>query len=759
MLPKIGCSLGQRFSAKVTLLTGLLVVVAGFLCWAAERRSSLRQLRAPQSATQLFVGTPPQLLDWEAATARAKEVEAQMTDEERYSIMAGQGFNKIGGFVGITLPVQRLGIPALKMQDSSGGFRPLNAGDYGSVTSWPSMLTLASSWDESMVARVAAAIGREFRGKGANVLLGPGVNVNRVAYGGRNWEYLSGDDPFLGSRLVPAYIKAVQDEGVMTVVKHYAFNEQETDRQSENSVVAERTAWELYYPPFEAAVKAGVGAVMCSYNRFNGTHACGNEQLLKRDLKERMGFSGFVVSDWHAVHNPYSVQYGTDMEQPRGLQFSKKNLAQVSPPAVREAARRILAAIFRMRFDVSPGCALPCEAERSSNQRTAEHVRLAEEAATDGVVILKNEGILPLDPRRVRTLAVVGPAASATDTMNNWGAGSPYSGGGSGHVASPLVVTPLSGIQERARAAGVKIIADINKTYTNTNSPQATEVASRRLAGLQAVAQADAVVVVAASTATESTDRNSLTLDNGADQLIELLAGQKPVIVLMEIPGPVLTPWRNKVAAAAVLFTGGERTGRAWANILFGDVAPAGKLPVVMPETESDALRPHPGQVYYSEGLFTSYRSPTMSSAFPFGHGLTYTHFEIGQPQKTACRVRLCFTLDVVNVGPRAGRQVVQVYVRFRPDAAEPNLLLRGFYKTRLLAPREKEKVDFALTDRDLSIYDDVKHSWQLQHRYEVLIGLSSEDIRRALYIGSGSTSAYLSRALAVILLACLTVV
>lgn len=725
----------------VLAVSGLLYLASDTLAARAEapREGPAGSSRLGE-ASRLFFTTPPRLLPWGDAVSKALRTEALLTNAERHSLLVGTGFNRpeMGSFVGATKPIKRLGVPPLKMQDSGNGFRPLGPNEYGTVTSWPSMLTLASSWDEGLVRRVAAAIATEFKGKGANVLLGPGVNVNRVAYGGRNWEYLSGDDPYLGSRLVPAYIEAVQDKGVMAVVKHFAFNEQETDRNLENSVVGERTAWQIYYPPFEAAVNAGVGAFMCSYNRFNGTHSCGNSQLLQRDLKGTMGFPGFVMSDWEAIHSPFAVESGTDMEQPAPKYFTEANLAQVSPESVREAARRVLAAIYRLRLDEHPGCELPCEEARATNQRTEAHLNLAEEAATEGVVLLRNVGILPLNPSRVRSLAVIGSAASAKDQMNTWGPGSPYSGGGSGHVASPSVVTPLDGISERAQAAGMRIItAGGDASAPQTDVPQASEAASRRLQGtLDAIKDADVVVVVAATTATESSDRFTLNLDDGADMLIQTVAAQKPTIVLMEIPGPVLTPWRDQVSAAACLFTGGERTGKAWASILFGDAAPAGKLPVALPMTVADTLRPHPGLVYYSEGLFTSYRSPIQKAAYPFGHGLTYTHFAIGQPGRytQGCYARLCLSVNVTNVGPRAGKQVVQAYVRFRPSAGEPNLMLRGFRKTRELVPGEESQVSFLFSDRDLSIYDDLSHTWRLQDSYQVLVGASSEDIRGSFF-------------------------
>jgi len=226
---------------------------------------------------------------------------------------------------------------------------------HGSTTAWPSMLALASTWDADLVELVAAGIAQEFKGKGANVLLGPGVQVHRVALNGRNFEYISGDDPYLGAKLGRAYVRGVQSEGVMAVAKHFAFNEQETNRHTHSSNVDERTAWELYYPPFEAVVDEGVCAFMCSYNKVNQTHACMNPALLKRDLKQRMGFRGFVQADWGATYRyRFAAERGLDQNMPGNDDlWTDEILSKLNPGVVEESAKRIVAAIYRMRLAAS----------------------------------------------------------------------------------------------------------------------------------------------------------------------------------------------------------------------------------------------------------------------------------------------------------------------------------------------------------------------------------------------------------------------
>jgi beta-glucosidase len=573
------------------------------------------------------------------------------------------------------------------------------------------------------VGHVAAAIGREFRGKGANVILGPGVNVHRSPYGGRNFEYLSGEDPYLGSRLAVAYIKAVQGQGVMAVAKHFAFNEQETERDSMNSEVGEHAAWALYYPPFQAAVDAGVGAIMCSYNKVNGTHACSNDRLLRGDLKGKMGFNGFVVSDWYATHHSTAVESGLDMEQPDPKHFNHKSFADADPEAVSQAARRVLASIYRLRLDERPGCELPCKSERQTSQRTPKHLELAGIAAAAGVVLLKNDGILPLHAGSAANLAIIGAAANAQDTLNTWGAGSPYSGGGSGHVAAPTVSTPLNALRERANEAGIHTL----------NGGSNLDLANRSQV-LPFLEEADVVIIVAATTSTEDSDRKTLSLDNGVDELIEEVSKQRPTIVLIEAPGAVLTPWRDKTPAIACMFLGGEETGSGWAKVLFGDVEPSGRLPIVLPAHDWDEIRPSGGSVPYSEGLMTSYRSPRHQSAFPFGHGLSYTKFSFGKPTQTSdnCPGAACIYISIRNVGKRAGSEVVQAYLQFDPRLQEPRMVLRGFQRTHLLQPGENEEVRIVFSRHDLSAYI-VGQGWTLQEWAVAHIGASSGDIRQLI--------------------------
>ncbi|CAK9020688.1 unnamed protein product [Durusdinium trenchii] len=455
----------------------------------------------------------------------------------------------------------------------------------GTVTVWPSPLALASTWDEEAVAAQASAIGKEFRGKSANVMLGPGLNVHRISRGGRNFEYLPGEDPYLGARLARYFVEAVQRQGVMAVLKHFGFNEQETNRGTVNSVVDDHTAWELYYQPFEAAIDAGAGAVMCSYNKVNNTPACGSHDLLTRDLREKMNFKGFVMSDWGAAHST-AFSAGLDMDMPGNDNFyTFQAISQASQSSVNASIRRILASMYHLRLDQGdPGCTPPlCINDLAKDVQQKADVPLARRIASQAVIMLQNNGALPLNASKVRKLGIVGSAADASfsdfhQTMNGLPVGDFYSGGGSGHVqgSNQSLVTTLQAIIDRAQEEKIEVLS-ANTSFRHNHS--------RPWGALQQ--EADLLVVVAGVKTIESKDRPNLVLDPADEELIKEASVAKPTIVLLMAPGAVLLPWRFQVSSILVLFYGGEASGFAFASVLFGDVNPAARLPITIPASEA----------------------------------------------------------------------------------------------------------------------------------------------------------------------------
>jgi len=352
---------------------------------------------------------------------------------------------------------------------------------------------------------------------------------------------------------------------------------------------------------------------------------------------------------------------------------------------------------------------------------------MARDSASESIVLLKNSGILPIDSSKVLTMGVVGSAAVAkpyNPALNGstWNQGDYYSGGGSGHVTAGYVVTPLDGIRRRAKALGIPEVL-----YANDTISAAVAVAKK----------SDLTILVVATTSGEAMDRPNLSLDNGADALIAAVAAvAKNLVVIAQIPGAVLMPWRDSpnVSAIAAMFLGGQETGNAWADVLFGDKAPAGRLPIMIPETENDTIAPSTNlSVVYYERLRTSYRNKDFRAAFPFGHGLTYTTFTYEGPTSSPCQEQMCITLSVRNIGQVAAKAVPQLYLEFPASVGHPAPFLKGFQKTSLIAPGGSVIVTFVLGDKELSFFNSTTGSWARAANYTAHFGESSADIKVSL--------------------------
>eukprot|EP00435_Cladocopium_sp_Y103_P010720 s57_g2.t2 len=650
---------------------------------------------------------------WDEAKEKAANVVSELNWNELNALLRGEHFAMTGSpdegyYVGNIRGVSRLGIPALKMQDAAQGFRATQPNTGGTTTAFPCMLALASTWDEDLVALVAAAIATEFKGKGANVILGPSVNVHRGATGGRNFEYLSGEDPHLGFRLTAAYVKAVQE-----------LRRRETNRMTMDAKASERTGMELYLAPFRGAVAAGVGAFMCAYNKVNHTYACHNAELLTKDLRGIMGFQGFDA-----------LAAGLDQEQPGIIQLPLGNKVGVLiDKEINKVDRKEL-----------------LSDQTKATTRGQRHEDIAFHAAASSVILLKNDGVLPLkNVKRTRSAQCSGKTCiaawilvlgeAAVDEAHN-----SYIGKGSGYVQpDSSAKTPLAAIEEPllffSKNPPVVIgwqerAAKANITVVRPDSHSPAEAKS--LSGT-----VDAIIVVLGLDATEGADRSSLELGPGSEKLVRAAASKAPTIVLLQIPGAVLMPWKSEVGAIASIFMGGVATGAAWASFIFGDTPPKGRLPIMMPETANDTVQiGKDAEVDYAEelgllrmGLLTSYRSPHFKAAFPFGHGLTYTTFEFSDAQQThaGCEAAACVAVTVRNTGQVAGEEVVQAYVHFPEPTGgdEPRQkfsscvagitavpgrtrmaakALKGFKRTSLLKPNEMEIIELKFTTGDFSL-------------------------------------------------------
>src|SRR5581483_10890579 len=681
----------------------LILLVAGALaCAAAGELAASSPARASSAC--------PWLNPSSSTDARARAVLASVTlDDEIALVHQADYVWQYYGVAGHIPGNARLCIPDLVLNDAGQGVGDQEQG----TTAFPAPIAQAASWDPGLQQRFGAALGREAWQKGVNVQLAPDVNIARVPLNGRNFEAF-GEAPYLTGRAAAAEIQGIQSQHVIADVKHYAGNNQETNRMTVSSDVDERTLHEIYLPGFEAAVKDGrAGSVMCAYNKVNGVYMCEQPELLTKILKREFGFDGFVVSDWGGTHSTVTAaNAGLDMEMDiqTGQYFGqalKDAVLSGKVPKGRldDMVRRILRTMFRVGLFDDPAAAEP--GAFAADVETADDVALSRTIAEEGTVLLKNAGpALPLGSGK--RIAVIGEPAGPA------GAANVYNGGGSSHIpelgSKADVVSPLAGMQQRALASGDTVV------YADGSST-ADAVA--------AATAADVAVVFAGQEDSEGTDRASLALTGGTCTLVG---------------GTVSMPWLGGVKAVVEAWYPGQEDGNAIAAVLFGDVNPSGKLPETFPRSESQlptrTAQQYPGvdgHAVYSEGLLVGYRwydARGLQPLFPFGHGLSYTTFAYSglSVAKSGGSVTVSFT--VRNGGQRAGAEVAQVYVGDPGAAGEPPRQLKGFQKV-FLQPGESRVVSISLGPRAFAAWDVASHQWKVgAGRYRVFVGSSSRDLR-----------------------------
>jgi beta-glucosidase len=692
---------------------------------------------------------------------RLADLLGRMTPRERAEMLSGAGWME-------SQPNARLGIPAIKMADGPMGVRNwagssavTNAAATPPVlsTAFPAGIGMGASWDVELVRRQGQVIAQEVKALGRNMILGPTMNINRQPLWGRNFEGY-GEDPYLAARMGVAYIEGVQAEKVIATAKHFAANNQEFERHRIDEKIDARTLHEIYLPAFHAAVQeAGVWAVMNAYNKVNGSYCAENSYLLSETLQKSWGFQGFVISDWGSTYSTAAtVAAGMNLEMPGGepmrTWFAKpetqkdgngagwltpeKVLAavaagQLKQEAVDDGARRILRVMFTA--GLFEGANAP-----GGEVDTPEQRAVALTAAIESIVLLKNQGgALPLGAPKIRSVAVIGPSAAIART----------GGGGSSLVRPKYSVTPLDGIREAA-GAQVRVGYALGVAMPGEDASQETEQARAALRNeaVELARNSDAaVVVVGYSTKLESEgfDRPSMDLPAGQDELIEAVAAANKNTIVMTVSGaPVtMTKWVGRVPAIVQAWYGGQEAGRAIGAILFGAQNPSGKLPVTFPRQWSDspAYGHYPGEnlhVAYDEGIYVGYRGfdkRNIEPLFPFGHGLSYTKFDYSglkiTPAKVAAGKPVEVTMHVRNSGPRAGAEVVQLYVHdVKSSVDRPVKELKGFRRVTL-NPGQAQSVSFTLDKSALSFYSVAKDEWVAEPgAFEVWIGASSRDIR-----------------------------
>ena len=681
------------------LASGLVLIMTLLPLHAAE---SADPLAPPSKAAYLDASLPLE--------SRVNALLGVMTLEEKIDYLGGTEHFYIRG-------IERLGVPRIKMSDG-----PLAVRNDGPTTAYPAGIALAATWDREMARKIGTALGRDCRARGVHILLAPGVNIYRAPMCGRNFEYL-GEDPFLAATLVAPMIQGIQSQGVLATVKHLACNNQEWDRHQISAEVDERTLQEIYLPAFKAAVEQGqVACVMTAYNLLNGVHCSQNDWLINQTLKKQWGFHGFVMSDWTSTYDAVAVtKGGLDLEMPEGKFMNRTNLI----PAIREGrlkestiddkVRRILRTLIGAGFFDRP------QQRREIPLNDPDNARVALDGARQALVLLKNEQrLLPLARAALTSIAVLGPNAHPAV----------FSGGGS---AFPGVFTATSILDGIARLGGDRI-----KLLRSTDPEEAVRLAQ----------QADvAVVCVGFNDGSEGEGRDRrFELPDSQIKLIREVTAVNPrtVVVINSGGGVAWRPWLDQVPAVLQAWYSGQESGRAVAEILFGEVNPSGKLPATFEKQwEDNPAAPYyhlnqNGKTPYTEGIFVGYRGYEENHVEPqfcFGHGLSYTDFHYGNPRVTPERIpadgQATVTVEVRNTGARAGDEVVQLYVhQVQSRVKRPPKELRGFARVSL-KPGERKTVSLPLSAAQLAFYDVTSHGFVVDAgEYELLLGSSSKDLR-----------------------------
>ena len=688
----------------------------------------------------------------DAPAVRAMQTERAMTDDERFALLSGIMPLPLPGLAveippgvpptaGFHRGVARLGVPDLLATDASLGVTNpfgLRAGD--TATALPASIALAASFDPDLARRAGAMIAGEARARGFNVLLGPGINLMRDVRNGRNFEYL-GEDPWLAGVMGGAAIRGIQSQRVAAVLKHFALNAQETQRDLADAIIDAGALRESELLAFELAIELGApAAVMCAYNLVNGVESCGSEFLLEQVLRRDWGFRGWVMSDWGAVDSAEYFMRGLDQQSGRQMDrqpwFEGPLRAQVAAGTVprqrvSQAVRRILHGVYAVGLD---------RTDPAPRVDAVANAAISLEVARAGLVLLSNDGVLPLRDVPQRILVVGGHATQGV-----------LSGGGSSQVlpsnGPPFIVdlggdSPLSFMQRHVYFPSAPFAA------LKAALPRATLAFDSGYAPMQAAAraaEADLVIVFANRWEGEYQDAASMELPLGQDALVARIAAANPnTVVVLQTGNPVAMPWLANVRAVLQAWYPGQEGGRAIAEVLTGRTNPSGRLPVSWPRSIEQTPRgpiaglgrpPRtPVRIEYSEGSDAGYRGfaqQGQAPLFAFGHGLSYTRFEHGGLGLQVTRGALSARFTVRNAGERAGADVAQVYLVARDG--QPLRRLVGFARVDL-APGEVRELQLQVDARLLASWQD--GGWFLPAgRYRFALGRTALDLGPAVEV------------------------
>ncbi|MFZ6030594.1 MAG: glycoside hydrolase family 3 C-terminal domain-containing protein [Chloroflexota bacterium] len=647
----------------------------------------------------------------------------QMTLEEKIALCSGADFFSTKAF-------EKHGIPAITLADGPHGLRkPVAVADHLGInnslpaTCFPTASLAGCSWDRDLLHEMGAAIGEEALQERVAVVLGPGVNIKRNPLCGRNFEYFS-EDPYLAGEMATAWIEGLQSKGVGASLKHFAGNNQESERMSSDSLIDERALREIYLAAFETAVKSAKPAtVMCAYNKLNGVYCSDHVHLLREILREEWGFAGVIVTDWGALNDRIAAfEAGLDLEMPASNGYFDEAViaavrsGQLAEARIDESAARLLTLIVAGAQNRQVGCRYDVDA----------HHRLAQKIASNSAVLLKNEdGLLPI--RKNQKIALIGALAKEPR----------YQGAGSSHIVPTRLSSTLDGFDEQG-------FDYVYYPGYALQGPGDSGLLAEAVAGAQ---QSDIAVVFAGlpeAYESEGFDRTSLAMPDSHNALIARVAAANPnTVVVLAGGAPVEMPWLPQVKAVLHMYLAGQAGGLAAAELLAGAANPSGKLAESYPLRYDDV--PSAGfyesggkQAQYREGLYVGYRyydKAKKAVCFPFGHGLSYTSFDYSDLALSHTELQAPYTLHVSltikNTGAVDGAEVVQVYVGdSQPDAICPEKELKQFTKVFLKAG-QATRIRFSLGFRSFAHYDTTAKGWTVQHGdYHISVGASSGDIR-----------------------------
>ena len=693
--------------------------------------------------------------------SRVKDALSRMTTHEKIKVLHAQSkFTSAG--------VPRLGIRQLNMDDGPHGVREELEWNTWNPARWtndycvafPSLTCLAATWNRDLSAVYGNAISEEFAYRGKDLLLGPGVNIQRTPLNGRAFEYM-GEDPYLAGEMAVPYIVAAQKNGVGCCLKHYVLNDQETDRFAVNVNVSERALREIYLYPFEQAVKrAHVWSIMGSYNLWQNVHCCHNDALINGILKKEWGWDGALVSDWGGTTNTQEAVFGgLDIEMGtftdgklRESEFGYDdyylakpfeqliNEGKVPMSVLDDKVARVLRLMFRTGMNPQKVIGSMC---------SEAHYEACRQIGEEGIVMLKNEkDILPLSSSIYNKVLVVGENATRSLTQ----------GGGSSELKTLKDVSPLEAISSQLSTLNSQLSTDYAQGYMSgramydrVDRVDPAKQAELKAEALEKAKTADLIIFIGGLNKNhrqdcENGDRESYDLSFGQNELISELAKiQKNIIVVTFGGNPYAMPWINDVRAVLHCWYLGSEAGNALVNVLTGKVNPSGKLPVTIAQNYEDypyvqfGAEAYPGvnkQVYYKEDIFVGYRGferNKTKALFPFGFGLSYTTFKYGKPTVTLSGDDIVVETTITNTGSVAGREVAQVYVSApkNKQLEKPVKELKAFGKTRSLKPGESETLRMTLKKANLSSWDEATHQWLLDSgTYTFQVGASSADIR-----------------------------